>query len=150
MKTNGAVDIQIHIFLTSALVGGEWSDSRLGRFNAEKDAPVTRWIERWVDPRTGLDDVEKEKKSCPYWDSNSDPSVFEPVTSRYTDCAIPALGGHLIDVLFRNLLGWLRKIFKASDGITGVPLDVPKKGQESYRYANSFRNFPLFVLLLFL
>jgi hypothetical protein len=27
MKTYGGVDVQIHIFLTSALVGGEWSAS---------------------------------------------------------------------------------------------------------------------------
>jgi hypothetical protein len=36
MKTYGAVDVQIQIFLTSALVGGEWSASRLGRFTPEK------------------------------------------------------------------------------------------------------------------
>jgi hypothetical protein len=29
MKTYGGVDVQIHVFLTSALVGGEWSASRL-------------------------------------------------------------------------------------------------------------------------
>jgi hypothetical protein len=39
--------------------------------------------------RTVLDDVEK-KNSCPYRDMNSDPSVVQPVASRYTDCAIPA------------------------------------------------------------
>jgi hypothetical protein len=33
MKTYGGVDVKIHIFLTSALVGGEWSASRFGRFN---------------------------------------------------------------------------------------------------------------------
>jgi hypothetical protein len=27
----------------------------------------------------------------PYQDSNSNPSVVQPVVSRYTDCAIPAL-----------------------------------------------------------
>jgi hypothetical protein len=32
MKANGGVDVKIHIFLTSALVGGEWSASRPGRF----------------------------------------------------------------------------------------------------------------------
>jgi hypothetical protein len=43
-------------FLTSALVGGEWSASRLTRF-----APCTHWIGDWVSPRDGLDDVEKRK-----------------------------------------------------------------------------------------
>jgi hypothetical protein len=42
-----------HVFLTSALVGGEWSASRPGRFT-----PGTHWIGGWVGPRTGLDGVE--------------------------------------------------------------------------------------------
>jgi hypothetical protein len=44
------------IFLTSALVGGEWSASRTGRFT-----PGAPWIGGWVDPRAGLEDVEKKK-----------------------------------------------------------------------------------------
>jgi hypothetical protein len=31
MKTYGGVEVYIHIFLTSALAGGEWSASRPGR-----------------------------------------------------------------------------------------------------------------------
>jgi hypothetical protein len=49
-------------------------------------APGTPWIGGWVGPRTGLDDVER-KKSCPYRDSNSDPSAAQPVASHRTDCA---------------------------------------------------------------
>jgi hypothetical protein len=45
-----------HIFLTSALVGGEWSASRPGRFT-----PGIHWIGGWVDRRAGLDDFEKRK-----------------------------------------------------------------------------------------
>jgi hypothetical protein len=56
MKAYGVVDVQIHIFLTSALAGGEWSASRPGRFT-----PRTHWIGGWVDPTAGLDDVEKRK-----------------------------------------------------------------------------------------
>jgi hypothetical protein len=48
-------------FFTSALVGGEWAASRLGRFTLEERAPGTHWIGRWVGPRTSLDDVEKRK-----------------------------------------------------------------------------------------
>jgi hypothetical protein len=54
MKAYGGVDEQIHIFLTSVLVGGEWSASRPGRFT-----PGTHCIGGLVDPRAGLDDMEK-------------------------------------------------------------------------------------------
>jgi hypothetical protein len=43
-------------FLTSALIGGEWSPLRPGRFS-----PGTHWIRGWVGSRAGLDDVEEEK-----------------------------------------------------------------------------------------
>jgi hypothetical protein len=58
MKAYGGVDVQIHIYLTSALAGGEWSASRPCRFTAGERAPVTHWIGGWVDR---LDDVEKRK-----------------------------------------------------------------------------------------
>jgi hypothetical protein len=45
MKTYGEVDVQIHVFLTSELVGGEWSALRSGRFTSGG----------WVGPRTGMD-----------------------------------------------------------------------------------------------
>jgi hypothetical protein len=61
MKAYGGVDVYIHIFLTSALAGGEWSASRLCRFTPREIAPDTHWIGDWVDSRTGLDDVEKRK-----------------------------------------------------------------------------------------
>jgi hypothetical protein len=40
VKKYGGVDVYIHVFLTSALVGGEWSASRPGRFNPGKEPPV--------------------------------------------------------------------------------------------------------------
>jgi hypothetical protein len=46
--------------MTSALVGGEWSDLRPGRFIPRERAPGTHWIGDWVGPRAGLD-VEKRK-----------------------------------------------------------------------------------------
>jgi hypothetical protein len=61
MKAYGRVDVKIDIFLTSALVGGEWSTSRPGRFAPWERAPGTHWIGGWVDLRAGLDDVEKRK-----------------------------------------------------------------------------------------
>jgi hypothetical protein len=62
MKAYGGVDVQIHIFLTSALVGGKWSTSRPGRFTPPPErAPGTHCIGGWVDRRAGLDDMEKWK-----------------------------------------------------------------------------------------
>jgi hypothetical protein len=40
MKAYGGVDVQIHILLTWALVGGEWSASHPGRFTPGEKAPV--------------------------------------------------------------------------------------------------------------
>jgi hypothetical protein len=50
--------------------------------------PCTHWIGGLVHLRVGLDDVKRKFLNLP--DSNSDPSVVKPVTSRYTDYAIPA------------------------------------------------------------
>jgi hypothetical protein len=58
MKAYRGLDVT-HIFLTSVLVRGEWSASRHGRFTPGERAPGTHWIGGWVDPRAGLDDMEK-------------------------------------------------------------------------------------------
>jgi hypothetical protein len=47
-------------FLTSALVGGEWSASRPGRFTPGERGPGTHWIGDCVDPSAGMGDVEKK------------------------------------------------------------------------------------------
>jgi len=44
----------MHAFLTLALVGGERSASRPGRFIARERAPGTHWIGGCVGPRAGL------------------------------------------------------------------------------------------------
>jgi hypothetical protein len=61
MKAYGGVDVYIRIFLTSALVGGEWSASCRFSFTPGERAPGTHWIGGWVGPRAGLDDVEMRK-----------------------------------------------------------------------------------------
>jgi hypothetical protein len=76
------------MFLTSALVGGEWSVSRPGRFTPGERTPGTHWIGGWVSPIASLDDVEM-RKFLTLPGLNSDPSVVQPVAKRYTDCAIP-------------------------------------------------------------
>jgi hypothetical protein len=81
MKAYGGIDV----FLTSALVGGEWSTSRPGRFIPGERAPEPIG---WVGPRTGLDEVKRILD--PTGTGTPTSLVVQPVASRYTDCAIPA------------------------------------------------------------
>jgi hypothetical protein len=55
------VNVWVRIFLTSALVGGEWSASCPCRLTSGERARSTHWIEGWMGPRAGLDEVEKRK-----------------------------------------------------------------------------------------
>jgi hypothetical protein len=61
MKAYGGVDVKIHVFLTSALVAGEWSASLSARFIPGERTSGAHWIGGWVGPRTGPDDAEKRK-----------------------------------------------------------------------------------------
>jgi hypothetical protein len=90
MKAYAVVNVQIHIFFTSALVGGEQSVSRPGSFTLGERTPGTRRVGGWVNTRVGLDDVEKRKFLTLPGLFNSDPSVVQLLASRYTDCAITA------------------------------------------------------------
>jgi hypothetical protein len=74
-------------FLTSAIVGGDRSASRPSRFTPGERAPGAHWIGDWVDPRAGLDDMEKKFLNLPGLEL--DPSVVQPIASRYTDYAVP-------------------------------------------------------------
>jgi hypothetical protein len=88
MKAYGEVDVEIHIFLTSALARGEWSASRPGRFTPGGRASGTHWIGGWVDPRAVLDDMEKILDLT--GTRTPTPSVVQPVASSCTDYAVPA------------------------------------------------------------
>jgi hypothetical protein len=77
------------VFLTLELARGEWSASRPGRFTPREMVLGTHWIGGWVNPRVGLDDVENRKFLTLPGLANSNPSVVQPVTSLYTDYAIP-------------------------------------------------------------
>jgi hypothetical protein len=83
MKTYVGVDVQIHIFLTSALVGGEWSASRPCCFT-----PGTHFIGGWVDPRAGLDDMEKWTFFTLPGLKLPPPPIVQPVARCYTDWPI--------------------------------------------------------------
>jgi hypothetical protein len=58
MKTYGAVKVQIHVFLTSALAEGEWSASLPCHFMPGGKNPSTQWTGGWVGPIVNLDDMD--------------------------------------------------------------------------------------------
>jgi hypothetical protein len=82
MKAYGVVDVQIHIFLISALVSGEWSASRPGRFT-----PGVPTEQKAVLAPEPVWTTWRIENSWPYRDSNYDLLVVQPVTIRYTDWA---------------------------------------------------------------
>jgi hypothetical protein len=55
-----------------------------------QQSPGTHWMGGWMDPRAGVDDVEKRKflisQGLEFW-----PSVVQPIASRYTDWDLPAV-----------------------------------------------------------
>jgi hypothetical protein len=82
------VTVLIHIFLTSALVGGEWSTSRPYRFTPGESDPDTRCIGSWVDLRAGMEDVKKRKFLTQL--GLELPRGRPALAGRYTDYATPA------------------------------------------------------------
>jgi hypothetical protein len=95
MKAYGGVDLKIHIFLTLALAGGEWSASHPGRFTPAERASGTHCIGGSVDPRAGMDGLEKRKflhppgLGTPTPRSSSPPPVVIPTTlSQLTSSAV--------------------------------------------------------------
>jgi hypothetical protein len=59
MKACRGVDLQIQVFLTPALVGGDLSASRLSHFTPRERVPGLHWIGRWMGLGASLDDMEK-------------------------------------------------------------------------------------------
>jgi hypothetical protein len=78
-----------HVFLTGALVGGEWSTSRPGRFIPKEIAPGNHWIRGCEGPEP-VWTMWRGENSWPQRDLNSDSSVVKPLASRYADCIILA------------------------------------------------------------
>jgi hypothetical protein len=60
-RRNIPEDTILHVFLTSALVGGESSASRSGRFIPEVEPPHIQWAGGWVGPRAGQDAVDRSE-----------------------------------------------------------------------------------------
>jgi hypothetical protein len=69
--------------VTTALIRGDWSVIFTPRslYPLERTTD-TNWKEEWMSPEPVWRTRGKEK-SCPNWDSNSDPSAIWPVSSRY-------------------------------------------------------------------
>jgi hypothetical protein len=86
MKAYGGVAVYSHIFLTSALVGGEWSASRPCCFTPVEKAPGTHWTGGWMGLRADLDDVNRIFLTLS--GAELRPLVVQPVASRYTDCSL--------------------------------------------------------------
>jgi hypothetical protein len=75
----------MHVFLTSALVGAEWSASRPCHFNPCERHPAA------IAQEVGWAPEPVWTTWRPHRDLNSDLSVLQPVGSRYTDYATAAL-----------------------------------------------------------
>jgi hypothetical protein len=56
MKAYWVADAQIHVFLTSAVVGGEWSASGPGLFTPGENTSGTHWRGSLVGPRAGMEE----------------------------------------------------------------------------------------------
>jgi hypothetical protein len=91
--TYGVVAVLRHAFLTSALVGGEWSASLSGRFTPGECAPGVHWIVSWMDLRAGLDAVAKRKGTCLFQESNPSRPARNLLT--ITDRTIPDTNIHI-------------------------------------------------------
>jgi hypothetical protein len=60
MKMYGELDVQIHVFWTSALAGGEWSASRPGHFTP-KETPTYPFSMRLGEPQNRSERCVEEK-----------------------------------------------------------------------------------------
>jgi hypothetical protein len=78
------MEVQLHVFLTSALDEGEWSASRPGRFTL---APSIGHVRGWMGLRAGLDATETRNISCPCLESNLDSSVVQFQCEYLSPCA---------------------------------------------------------------
>jgi hypothetical protein len=61
------------------------------RFTPRERAPGVNRIGGWAGSGAGLDTVSKRKIPSPRRESNPDHPIVQPVASRYTDWANPAL-----------------------------------------------------------
>jgi hypothetical protein len=85
MKVYGGVDVYNHIFLTSALDGGEWSAPRPCRFTPGERVPGFPLDRRLGGPQNRSGQCGEVKILDPTGTPNSDPSVVQTACSLNTD-----------------------------------------------------------------
>jgi hypothetical protein len=90
MKAYGGVDVYIHIFLTSALTGNEWSASRPKPLYPRGNSPRYALDRRLGGPQSRSGRRGEEKILDPTWTLTLNPSIVQPIASRYTDYTIPS------------------------------------------------------------
>jgi hypothetical protein len=84
-KTYGGVSVQIHNFLTSALVGGGWTASLHGHSIPGERAPIPTAEEAGLTPER-IWTLWKGGNFEPYKYSNTNLSIVQPIPSHYTGC----------------------------------------------------------------
>jgi hypothetical protein len=99
--------------MTSALTGVERSASRPGRYIREIRTPGTHWIGCWLDPRAGLEEVEKIHGRT--GTRSPDLSIVQPIASRYNDYAMIT---HIRSQLMSNTYN-INRIFEIGNARNG-------------------------------
>jgi hypothetical protein len=116
MKTYEGVDVYFHIFLASALVGGEWSASPPGRFTPGKEPPVP------LDRRLGGPQSQSEQRGE---EIILDPTGTRTLTSRSSSpspVAIPTTLSFLHNDLF--ICSFFLEVSVGGFGAKGLNLSV--------------------------
>jgi hypothetical protein len=105
MKMCGGMDIYIHIFLTLALVGGEWSASCPCCFALGTEHLVPIGYEAGWAPEP-VWKIWRSENILSYCDSNSESLVCHSVVSCYAVCVPVALSTQQTRRKFYNLITW--------------------------------------------
>jgi hypothetical protein len=87
MEANWGVEVYLHVFLTSALDGSQWSASSPGRFTPREITLVSIGYEAGWATEPVWTREWGEKFPAP---SGIEPPIIQPVAQRYTDWATPA------------------------------------------------------------